>query len=58
MPGRDAIEAALNPADGETLFFVATGLGDGSHSFSVTKEEHDAAVERYLERLRERRRSQ
>lgn len=58
MPGRDAIVAALNPADGETLFFVATGLGDGSHSFSVTKEEHDAAVERYLERLRERRRSQ
>ena len=58
MPGRDAIEAALNPADGETLFFVATGLGDGSHSFSVTKEEHDAAVERYLERLRERRRAQ
>ncbi len=58
MPGRDAIEAALNPADGETLFFVATGLGDGSHSFSVTKEEHDAAVQRYLERLRERRRAQ
>ena len=57
MPGREAIEAALNPADGDTLFFVATGLGDGSHSFSVTKAEHDAAVARYLQRRRERRRS-
>ena len=57
MPGREAIAAALNPADGDTLFFVATGLGDGSHSFSVTKAEHDAAVARYLKRRRERRRS-
>lgn len=52
MPGRDAIRAALNPADGETLYFVATGLGDGSHAFSATKEEHDAAVQDYLRRLR------
>lgn len=55
MPGRDAIHAALHPADGEALFFVATGLGDGSHSFSATKEEHDTAVAEYLRRLRQNR---
>ncbi|MGB5412551.1 MAG: endolytic transglycosylase MltG [Woeseiaceae bacterium] len=57
MPGRAAINAALHPADGEELFFVATGLGDGSHKFSATKEEHDAAVQEYLKRLRQQRRS-
>ncbi len=55
MPGQAAIEAALHPADGEELYFVATGLGDGSHYFSVTKEEHDAAVQEYLRRLRQNR---
>jgi UPF0755 protein len=56
MPGRDAINAVLHPADGEELYFVATGLGDGSHRFSVTKAEHDAAVAEYLQRLRQQRR--
>lgn len=55
MPGRDAIHAAVHPAEGEELFFVATGLGDGSHYFSKTKDEHDAAVQEYLKRLRQRR---
>lgn len=53
MPGRAAIEAALHPADGEELYFVATGLGDGSHYFSQTREEHEAAVQEYLRRQRE-----
>lgn len=52
MPGRDAIRAALHPAPGKELYFVATGLGDGSHKFSETKAEHDAAVAEYLRRLR------
>ena len=56
MPGRAAINAVLHPADGEELFFVATGLGDGSHKFSATKDEHDAAVAEYLKRLRQKRR--
>ena len=56
MPGRAAINAALNPAAGEELFFVATGLGDGGHTFSVTKAEHDAAVAAYLKQLRKNRR--
>ena len=56
MPGQAAINAVLHPAKGEELYFVATGLGDGSHKFSVTKAEHDAAVAEYLQRLRRQRR--
>lgn len=44
-PGREAIAAALNPADGDSIFFVAKG--DGTHYFSVTLEEHNAAVRKY-----------
>lgn len=55
LPGKAAIHAALNPAPGEELYFVATGLPDGSHRFSATKAEHDAAVAEYLARLRESR---
>ena len=57
MPGRAAINAVLNPAAGTELYFVATGLGDGSHKFSTTKAEHDAAVAEYLARWRRNRRS-
>jgi UPF0755 protein len=57
MPGRAAINAALNPEDGTELYFVATGLSDGSHKFSTTKAEHDAAVAEYLAQLRRNRRS-
>lgn len=56
LPGKAAIHAALNPAPGDELYFVATGLGDGSHRFSATKAEHDAAVAEYLRRLRQQRR--
>jgi UPF0755 protein len=56
MPGRAAIRAALNPAEGEELYFVATGLADGSHQFSRNIAEHDAAVAEYLKRLRQRQR--
>lgn len=45
MPGRAAINAALNPAEGDALYFVAKG--DGTHHFSATLEEHLAAVRRY-----------
>ncbi|HWM27705.1 MAG TPA: endolytic transglycosylase MltG [Woeseiaceae bacterium] len=56
LPGRAAIHAALNPAPGAELYFVATGLGDGSHKFSATKAEHDAAVAELLARQRDARR--
>ena len=58
MPGRDAIRAVLNPESGTELYFVATGLPDGSHTFSTTKAEHDAAVAEYLQRLRRRKKGQ
>lgn len=46
MPGIDAIEAALHPADNAPfLYFV--GKGDGSHFFSKTLEEHNRAVMRF-----------
>jgi UPF0755 protein len=53
LAGRAAIAAALDPAGGDSLYFVATGDSDRSHYFSATLEEHNAAVQRYLRRLRE-----
>ncbi len=55
LPGKAAINAALQPAEGSELYFVATGLGDGSHKFSDTKAEHDAAVQEFLKRRRAQR---
>lgn len=52
MPGGAAIDAAAKPADGTALFFVATGAGDGSHTFSDTLREHEAAVRDYLGALK------
>ena len=45
LPGRAAINASLQPAAGETLYFVARG--DGSHQFSTTLKEHQNAVRKY-----------
>jgi UPF0755 protein len=47
LPGKASIEAAFVPADTDALFFVATGNPDGSHAFSATLDEHNAAVQRY-----------
>ncbi len=47
MPGREAIEAALHPAESDYLYFVATGEGDGRHYFSKTYQEHRKAVIQY-----------
>jgi UPF0755 protein len=55
LPSRAALEAAAHPAAGDALYFVATG--DGGHEFSATLEQHNAAVKRYLQRLRQQRRS-
>ena len=44
-PGRGALEAAVDPAGGDALYFVARG--DGSHEFTASLAEHNAAVARY-----------
>ena len=46
LSGRDSIHASLNPAEGTALYFVSRL--DGTHQFSDTLEEHNAAVRRYL----------
>lgn len=46
LTGRDSIHAALNPREGTALYFVSRG--DGSHQFSDTLQEHNAAVRQYL----------
>ena len=43
-PGEKTIEAALNPADGSWLFFVAVNLETGETVFSDTFGEHNKAV--------------
>lgn len=45
LAGREAIYAALHPAPGKSLYFVARG--DGSHVFSETLSEHNKAVREY-----------
>jgi UPF0755 protein len=46
-PGRDAIEAALSPAQTADLYFVADGTG--GHAFSESLKEHNAAVQKWRE---------
>jgi len=50
LPGAAAINAALNPDNNTSLYFVAKG--DGSHYFSETVEEHNKAVRQYQIRKR------
>lgn len=45
LPSAASINAALNPAAGNALYFVAKG--DGTSEFSATLDAHNAAVRRY-----------
>jgi UPF0755 protein len=51
LPGAAALHAVLHPEASDALYFVATGLGDGHHQFSATLEQHNQAVNRYLQRI-------
>lgn len=45
LVGKESLHAALHPAVGNALFFVARG--DGTHEFTATLSEHEVAVSRY-----------
>ena len=50
-PGRASIEAALQPAQGDWLYYVRTDeSGVGSHTFTVTQEDFNEAVLICIER--------
>lgn len=53
LAGAAAIQAAADPADGDALYFVASG--NGGHVFSATLAEHNRAVQQYLQQLRNKR---
>lgn len=44
-PGRAALQAAIEPAKGDWLYFVAVNLDTGETRFSHTYDEHKKAVE-------------
>jgi UPF0755 protein len=54
LPGAAAIGATAHPQATDALYFVASGSGDGSHVFSATLQQHNAAVAEYLARQRRR----
>lgn len=55
-PGRDAIAAALDPAESDFLYFVADG--SGGHAFAETLAEHNQNVTRWRQIEAERGRSE
>lgn len=53
LPSQKAIHAALHPdKTSKAIYFVATGKG--GHTFSETLEQHNQAVEEYLQVLRQK----
>lgn len=52
-PGDLAIDAAVNPADGEWLYFVTWNLETGETIFSNTYEEHLIAVDKWRQWMAE-----
>jgi len=45
LVGSRSLDAAMHPAEGEFLYFVSRG--DGTSQFSISLEEHQAAVRKY-----------
>ena len=48
-PGLSSIQAVLQPAQHEYLYFVALPDGSGRHVFATTFEEHSINVQKYLQ---------
>jgi UPF0755 protein len=48
LPSAAALHATAHPEESDALYFVASGRGDGTHVFSATLAEQNAAVARYL----------
>jgi UPF0755 protein len=58
LAGAAVIHATAHPQKTDALYFVASGRGDGSHVFSATLAEHNAAVAAYLTHLRQKPRAE
>jgi UPF0755 protein len=54
LAGAAAIRATAHPQKTAAIYFVASPKGDGSHVFSSTLQEHNAAVASYLAHLRQK----
>jgi UPF0755 protein len=54
LAGAAAIRATAHPQKTDAIYFVASPKGDGSHVFSSTLQEHNAAVASYLAHLRQK----
>ncbi|HTV95338.1 MAG TPA: endolytic transglycosylase MltG [Steroidobacteraceae bacterium] len=54
LAGAAAIRATAHPDNTEALYFVASPRDDGSHIFSATLQEQNAAVSRYVAHLRQK----
>lgn len=52
-PGDESIEAALNPVDGDWLYFVTVNFDTGETVFSVSYEDHLKAVEQWRAWMKE-----
>lgn len=50
LPSKKAIEATMHPDDSENIYFVATG--NGGHKFSSNLNDHNRAVQQYIEVMR------
>ena len=56
LPGLASLQAVAHPAEGQAMFFVADG--QGGHTFSVTLEEHNEAVQRLIAKTTKRKEGQ
>lgn len=54
LPSAATLHATARPERTDALYFVASPKGDGSHVFSATLEQHNAAVAQYLTKLKQR----